>query len=463
MPRSVFILILALAAVSVASCSTTAEAPKPGPPPFVARSTTLEVTNGIKVLTNVAMPQGFAPIATRPPIWMQNGEEIGVIGTQAGHTIMYGLGGAAWRTGRILAAETGPGAAEEGTIADLAVSPNGLTLATAMVATGGNRVDVIVRDLIATGAGNVITSFNGRYDSISMSWLNNATIALALRRYPEPLESGVNEEAPKSEPTEPAAEPPPNRADGLQLIVIAGAGSVLPLKLSCPMSALSWSANGVYAVGQGDAGAPPVIVDRRASTCTRFHVHDPIHVLDWDKNDEGSFLYVGPDPSRRTIGVLKYDIATGAEHLIGISTRAASFAAGSDTVTLGNQALSFKRAIERPEAPVLAQVAIAQSEPGQLDVKSLGFETPPEMLAQSTMAYSKGADEAAMQIYAPSLPVPWRKIITYSLHYDSAFLLAEGPARGTVTMSWSPRGRWLAFLDGDATAGTVMTVLVPPR
>jgi hypothetical protein len=79
------------------------------------------------------------------------------------------------------------------------------------------------------------------------------------------------------------------------------------------------------------------------------------------------------------------------------------------------------------------------------------------------MAYSKGADEAAMQIFAPSLPVSWRKIVTYSLHYDNAFLVAEGPARGTVTMSWSLRGRWLALLDGDATSGTVMTVLEPPR
>jgi len=463
MRRSVLILILASAVVGVASCSTSTEAPKPGPPPFVARSTTLAVTNGIKVLTNVAMPQGFAPIPTRAPIWMQNGEEIGVVGTQAGHTIMYGLGGAAWRTGRILAAETGPAAAEEGTIADVAVSPNGLTLATAMVAPGRDRVDVIVRDLISTGPGNVIANFNGRYDSVSMSWLNDATIALALRAHPEQPEESAAKETPKSDPDEADAQPPPTRSDGLQLIVITGSGSVAPLKLSCPMSALSWSAHGVYAVGQGDAGAPPVIVDRRASTCTRFHVRQPIHVLDWDKNDEGSFLYVGPDPTRHTIGVFKYNIATGDEHLMGVSTGAASFATGSDTVTLGNRELTFARAIERPEMPIPAQVAVSQSEKAQVDVKSLGFETWPEMLAQSTMAYSKGANEAAMQVYAPSKPVPWRKIVTYSLHYDSAFLLAEGPAQGTVTMSWSLRGRWLAFLDGDATIGTVMSVLAPPR
>jgi len=299
-----------------------------------------------------------------------------------------------------------------------------------------------------------------------MSWLNNATIALALRLHPEPPgDSGVSpeNEPPKSDPDQPEVEPPPAPADGLQLIVITGASSVAPLKISCPMSALSWSAHGVYAVGQGDSGAPPVIIDRRNSTCSRFHVRQPIHVLDWDADDEGSFLYVGPDPSRHTIGVFKYNVATGAEHLMGVSTGAASFAAGSDTVTLGNRELSFKQAIERPEAPVPAQVAIAQSEQDRVDVKALGFDTWPEMLAQSTMAYSKGADEAAMEIYAPSRAVPWRKIVTYSLRYDSAFLLAEGPARGTVTMSWSIRGRWLAFLDGEATTTTVMTVLAPPR
>ena len=96
-------------------------------------------------------------------------------------------------------------------------------------------------------------------------------------------------------------------------------------------------------------------------------------------------------------------------------------------------------------------------------MKSLGFDTVPEMMAQSLMEYSKGADEAAMEIYAPALPLAWRKIVTYSLHYDSAFVLAEGPARGTVTMSWSPRGRWLTLLDGDATTGTVLTVITPPR
>ena len=64
--------------------------------------------------------------------------------------------------------------------------------------------------------------------------------------------------------------------------------------------------------------------------------------------------------------------------------------AGSDTLTLGNRDLSFTRAIERPEEPVVAQVAIAQADLTEVDVKSLGFDTWPEMLAQSTMALFEG-------------------------------------------------------------------------
>ena len=458
MSRSFLILILALAAVGFSSCSTTEEAPKPAAPAFVARSATLEVTNGIKILTTVEMPNGFAPIAGRGPMWLQNGAEIGVIGTEGGHTIVYGLGGSGWRTGRILAAETGPRAAEQGTIVDVAASPDGLTLATAMVTPDGKRLDLITRDLISTGAGEVIASFDGRYDSVSISWLNRATIALALRRHPEP----PSEEREQSDDAD-VVEAPKNPADGLQLAVITGASSVAPLKLSCAMSQLSWSAHGVYAIAQGDAGAPPAIIDRRKGTCTRFHVTEPIHVLDWNSDDEGVFLYVAPDATRRTVGVYQYNIGTGAEKLIAVSTSAASFTDGSDVIALGNQQLTFRTAIERPELPVLAQVAISEPEQSEVDVRALGFNTVPKMLAESTMVYAKGSDDAAMQIYAPSLPVPWRKIVTYSLRSSSAFLIAAGPAKGTVTMSWSPQGRWVAILDGDVSTGTVLSVLVPPR
>ena len=70
----------------------------------------------------------------------------------------------------------------------------------------------------------------------------------------------------------------------------------------------------------------------------------------------------GPDPSGRTVGVYKYNIVSGAEHVMGVSTGAAAFASGSNTVTLGNRELTFRRAIDRPRDAILAEVAVAQSD-----------------------------------------------------------------------------------------------------
>lgn len=455
MVRSFLMMLAALVLTSVVSCSTANEPPKPAVP-FLAHSSSLAITNGIKVLTVVSLPAGFAPIPERAPIWLENGQEIALIGTEGGHTVVYGLSGAGWRSGRVLAAEVGPNAVVAGTIVDVAASPEGLAVATAVVAPDGKRVDLVVRDVIASGPGNILASFEGHYASVSLSWLNSASIALALRKHPEP----PNEE-PK--PVDPDAPPVPPQVDGLQLVVVSGASSAAPLKLNCPISPLSWSTHGVYAVGQGDALTPPVIIDRRKSTCTKFHLNDPIQVLDWDTEDEGSFLYVGPDPTHHAIGIFKYGIESGNEHLMAVSTRAAAFTGGGEILALGNRQLTFRMAVDRPEQPLVAQVAISQPNQSQINIKSLGFTSIPAMLANSTMSYSTGADEAAMQIFAPSAPVPWRKIVTYALKTDSAFLLAAGPARGVVTMSWSPKGRWLAILDGDATDGTTLMVVTPPR
>ncbi len=55
-----------------------------------------------------------------------------------------------------------------------------------------------------------------------------------------------------------------------------------------------------------------------------------------------------------------------------------------------------------------------------------------------------------------------RKIVIYSVAPKRAFLVAFGPARGDIAMSWSPRGRYLAIADGDATAAA-LTIISPPR
>src|SRR6516225_6979405 len=185
MVRPFLIGIPLAAAIALAACSS-AKPPVASPPVSIAVSPALSITNGVHVLASLPMPLGFEPIAGRPPQWLQNGTEIAVTGTIAGHVTVLGLSGQGWRSQRILAAEIGPGAAEQGNIVEAAASPDGMTFATAVAVPGERRLDIVLRDLIASGPGHSVTSFDGVYDLVSMHWLSNSTIAIALRARPEP-------------------------------------------------------------------------------------------------------------------------------------------------------------------------------------------------------------------------------------------------------------------------------------
>jgi hypothetical protein len=84
------------------------------------------------------------------------------------------------------------------------------------------------------------------------------------------------------------------------------------------------------------------------------------------------------------------------------------------------------------------------------------------MLAASTMTYTRATDSAAIQAFSPSTEGPVREIVTYSVAPKRAFVIAFGPAHGVATMSWSPRGHYLAVVDGDASSAA-LTIISPPR
>src|SRR5581483_6570124 len=165
MVRSVLIGILLAAAIASAACSSS-KPPTQSRPISIAVTSTLAITTGIHVLASIPMPRGMAPIEGLPPMWLQNGTEIGIAGTLNGHVVVIGLSGQGWRNQRVIAAETGPDAAEPGSIVDAAASPNGMTFATAVAIPSEKRLDIVLRDLIATGPGHPITSFDGLYDLV---------------------------------------------------------------------------------------------------------------------------------------------------------------------------------------------------------------------------------------------------------------------------------------------------------
>ncbi|MGB6092004.1 MAG: hypothetical protein WA836_16855 [Candidatus Binataceae bacterium] len=458
MNRSFLILLLCAALVSASGCSLFKKSTTQKQiVPQIDATATLDITAGIEVVSKVDLPHGFAPIAGYPPLWLENGTEIGIVGTLNGNVMILGFSGSDWKTSRVLGAETGDGSAETGRLMDFAPSPNGMSVAFAVAVAGQNRLDIVIRDLIATGPGHPVASFDGVYDLASLSWLNSGSIAIVLRPSanqpvpppPNPDDSGL------------PPVPPSKASEGLQILVVTGPASVAPMKLPCALGALSWSPLGVYAVSAGGGGVAPALIDRRHSTCTRLRANAPVHVLGWNPVDESSFLFVQPIPASNSAGVFEHFIATGQDKIIAVSSGAAGYTSSGAVLALGNQKLTFQMVETHPFEPVQAELATFDPHEPEINIRQLGFSTVPPMLAASTMDYSTPVDQAAIQTFQPGSPLALRKIITYTTHAQNAFQIAYGQARGVAELSWSPKGKWIAIVDGDATHAA-LTVLVPP-
>jgi hypothetical protein len=129
---------------------------------------------------------------------------------------------------------------------------------------------------------------------------------------------------------------------------------------------------------------------------------------------------------------------------------------------MGNSQLSWKRLARDPGARAKAEIALLNPQTSEITLNSLGFEIPPTIFARSSMVYSTASDSAAIDTFVPTPDGPLREIIEYSYPSRSAFVLASGNYDGPVAMSWSPSGRVVAIVDGDASHAT-LTVLIPPR
>jgi hypothetical protein len=449
-----FLAILATAillALGVIGCST--RQTKPTLPVVTVRTATMDITAGIEVLTRVALPDGFVPSPDYPPMWLQSGQEVAVIGSRNGRAVVMGYGGSGYRSARVIAQDGGIGA-PNGKLIDFAPSPDGMVLALAAVEANPARLDVVTRDIISAGAASPVSSFDGDFDSASIGWLDDFTIPVALRAH-------ASDEPPRDRlGIMPVPPPSSSASSGLYTINVSGAVTTGYLMLKCKMSRLSWSPDGMVAIGSGDANAPPVIVDRGKESCVLLNAKPVIRVLDW-QHDSKAFLFEefgGPQGT----GAYRYDLETLRSRLVAISSGAAAFVGNNQVLALGSAGLTFPAARSAPDAPIRAEVALSDPKGSETEVESLGFNTTPAMLATSTMTYTRVTDAAAIATFSPTSNGPMRKLVIYSLAPKRAFLVAFGPARGAITMSWSPRGRYLAIADGDVTAAA-LTIMAPPH
>src|SRR5579862_10061603 len=143
-----FLFALTLTLVLAATGCSSGRPTKPPLPTVSVRTATMNVSPGIEVLTRVALPDGFVPSPDYPPMWLQSGQEVAVIGSQNGRAVVMGYGGSGYRSARVIAQDGGIGA-PNGKLIDFAANPDGMVLALAVVKADPARLDVVTRDVIS--------------------------------------------------------------------------------------------------------------------------------------------------------------------------------------------------------------------------------------------------------------------------------------------------------------------------
>ena len=441
--------IAALLSLGAAACSLFGHK-EPPPPPVVLHTATMDLTPGIAA-TLVQTPPGFMPIAGQPPFWLQGGKELALTGTIQGHTEVLGFTGGAYKNVRVVAADGGPGA-PHGKIVALAASPGGLTLAVAEATPG--KIQIVLRYVISNGGQNSVATFDGNFHAVSLTWVAQDTVAVGLA----------------GEASASAAD-----AGGLYLVHVLGAVSVEQVRFACPASTLSFSPDARFAVGEGDERTAVSLFDSRASRCRQVLPTGPIRVLGWAPGNT-AFLYSTPGVNGRGAGVFRYNIASGRADLIAVSSSAAAYTGPGIVMALGAREIDPQTAAAEPNKRVTARIASFMPShvqvspdtmgvpimPTETLVDDLGIPTTPAMLLASTMAYSHGYAELAIQLYADDPAGPTRKIVTFSIVDRKAFVLASGAARGVAVLGWAPNGNRLAVFDGDGATGA-LAVITPQR
>ena len=426
--------------------------PAPPPPPFQLGATaTLGITTGIPVIASTELPRGFIPNAAVPPMWLAEALGIAIAGSLNGRGAVLGLSGPKLSKLRVITGghRSGTSAGSAGIIQAVAASPDGMELALAVAEPANNRLNLVLIDSIGNGESHSVASFDGAYDVVSMNWIDRDTLAFLIYPSAPPAQIAANVDTVGAQ------------SGGLYVIGITGLGSITHLdRITCRLGPLSFSPNRRFAASAGEVGSAPAVVDLQNQTCAQIRVASPVKLLGWAPDSSG-FLYAAAN-DRGNMSTARYTVAVRRSTLVAVSSTSVAYASDGTIVAMGDAGLSWKRIAQAPTAPVKAEIALVNPQTAQITINSLGFQTPPAMFAQSAMVFTTASDSAAIDTFVPTRQGLVRELIDYSYPARSAFVLASGPARGPLSMSWSPNGLALAIVDGDDSRA-MLTVMVPPR
>lgn len=381
------------------------------------------LARGVKPVAIANLPRGFVIDPERAPIWLNQASELGVFGTLDHKSLVLGLSGPQYSNLRTLT-EDFSAAAPKGQLLDAAASPDGMAIASAFAISGEHRVSIVARDIVDSGAGRPLASFDGKFDRAQLQWLPNQMIAVSL---------GNDEKSGRE----------------LFMITTGGQPQIRRLdRIACTLTRLSFSPDGRMAIAQGNSETPPYLIDLHSQSCERLDRREPIRVLGW-AFDDSSLLYVAHG-SRAVTGVFRYDCAARRSVVIAISSGTAAYASDGTIVALGSSWLTWRNAAESPNKLVQLQIARWVAGQAEIQINSAGIATLPPMLEKARMVFSSAADAGVIDLEIPAAQGAQRELVGYSYAIRALYLIASGAADAPLAISWAPDGKSLVIVDGGA-------------
>src|SRR5271169_5288244 len=92
MSRSLCASLGLVVAITIGGCALLRPKPPPPQPQPVQTGGILTIAGGVPLVARSVLPLGFEPLAYHPPIWLNQGRDVAVIGSFHGHTTLVDFG-----------------------------------------------------------------------------------------------------------------------------------------------------------------------------------------------------------------------------------------------------------------------------------------------------------------------------------------------------------------------------------
>ncbi|HEY2107324.1 MAG TPA: LpqB family beta-propeller domain-containing protein [Candidatus Binataceae bacterium] len=419
--------------------------PKPPPAPESPNGPFAAARN-VQLGGMVRIDKEFKLLGPWAPLWLGS-KAVALLGTRHGQITMLAWSGDHFASSRVMA---DPAAVGGGQILDMAVSRDGNRLA--IVAGGGDRLQIWLRDTQSAAPAAMVATIDGRCEKAGLAWLDPGTLAVGAQLQPGAQAPGESPIITPEQMEQPAASEPTR---SLYIVQLGQRQAPASLDLECikhlDPTALTWSPDGHYAVGRSDEPGKWTLVDRAKAGCEAINMPGivPAGFIDWEDQSH-RFLFTAtpanaPDPGH--IGVMEYILASHKTRLLASPATAAAYAGGDKIAVLGSQRLNALAMAAN--AAVLFPAEIAWIDPGQsqLDIVPTGFSATGAELLHAHLTFSAAKSMLAASFLTPNPKGAFAVLMWLSTAAHDGGVLGTG-RMGNMLASWSPDGSKLAILAG---------------